>query len=68
MTAIAAGLIGALVILLVMPAIFGVNPYDLVRGKIKKLETNEEVSLPKQVTNVVSPSGGTADVSGSHGP
>jgi S1-C subfamily serine protease len=64
MTAIAAGLIGALVILLVMPAVFGVNPYDLVRGKVKKVETNEEVSLPKQVTNVVSPTGGTADVSG----
>jgi S1-C subfamily serine protease len=52
------------VILLVMPAIFGVNPYDLVRGKVKKLETHEEVSLPKQVTNVVSPTQGTADVSG----
>ena len=39
MTAIAAGLIGALVILLVMPAVFGVNPYDLVRGKVKKVET-----------------------------
>ncbi|HEY5494562.1 MAG TPA: trypsin-like peptidase domain-containing protein [Candidatus Anoxymicrobiaceae bacterium] len=64
LTAIAAGLIGALVILLVMPAIFGVNPYDLVRGKVKKLETLEEVSLPKQVTNVVSPTQGTADVSG----
>ena len=62
-TAVAAGLVAALVILLVMPAIFGVNPYDLIRGKVKKVETNEEISLPKQVTNVVSPSGGTTDVS-----
>jgi len=64
MTAIAAGLIGALVILLVMPAIFGVNPYDLIRGKVRRVEKLEEVSLPKQITNVVSPTQGTADVSG----
>jgi len=62
-TAIIAGLIGALLILLVMPAIFGVNPYDLIRGKVATTEKHEEVSLPKQVTNVVSPTQGALDVS-----
>jgi len=61
--AVIAGVVGAAVILLVMPALFGVNPYDLVRGKVKKTETLEEISLPKQQTNVVSPTQGTADVS-----
>ena len=61
--AVIAGVVGAAVILLVMPALFGVNPYDLVRGKVKKTEALEEISLPKQQTNVVSPTQGTADVS-----
>jgi putative serine protease PepD len=59
--AIIAGVVGALVILMLMPAVFGVNPYNLLRGRVKN-ETHEEVSLPKQVTNVVSPTQGTADV------
>lgn len=62
-TAIVAGLIGALLILLVMPAVFGVNPYDLIRGKVRKAETKEEVSLPRQITKVVSPTQGAMDVS-----
>ncbi len=60
--AIIAGLAGALIILLLLPALFGVNPYDLVRGKVGR-EMHEEVSLPKQITNVVSPTQGTSDVS-----
>jgi putative serine protease PepD len=62
-TAIIAGLVGALLILLVMPAIFGVNPYDLIRGKVATTEKHEEVSLPRKVTNVVSPTQGALDVS-----
>lgn len=54
---IAAGLIGALVVLLVLPVIFGVNPYDLVRGKVKN------AGQVQKVTTVVSPSGGSTDVS-----
>jgi len=47
---IAAAVISALVVLIVVPAIFGQNPYDFYRGK-------------SNVTTVVSPSGGSADVS-----
>ena len=47
--AIIAGLAGALIILLLLPALFGVNPYDLVRGKVGR-EMHEEVSLPKPVS------------------
>lgn len=61
--AIIAGLIGALIILLVMPAIFGVNPYNLIRGKVKTVEPSEEVKVPAQQTNTVSPSSGAVDVS-----
>jgi S1-C subfamily serine protease len=61
-TAIVAGLVGALIILLLLPAVFGVNPLDLVRGKVGR-EMHEEVSLPNQITNVVSPTQGTSDVS-----
>jgi putative serine protease PepD len=60
---IAAGIIGALVVLLVMPAVFGVNPYDLVRGKVKTVTTVSGTNPAKQVTNVVSPTQGAQDVS-----
>jgi putative serine protease PepD len=62
-TAIVAGLIGALIILLVMPAVFGVNPYNLLRGKVKLVEPREEVKVPSQQTNTVSPTSGATDVS-----
>jgi len=55
--------IAALLVLLVMPAIFGVNPYDLVTGKVKKNQTATQVSSAAKVTNVVSTSQGAADVS-----
>jgi S1-C subfamily serine protease len=64
LTAIVAGLVGALVVLLVLPAIFGVNPYDLVRGKVRKTVVDQETNQPKQVTNIVSPTQGATDVSG----
>ncbi|MFH1150831.1 MAG: trypsin-like peptidase domain-containing protein [Actinomycetota bacterium] len=53
---IAAGLIGAFLVLLALPALFGVNPYDLVRGRVRSTGQAERVT-------VVSPSGGSADVS-----
>jgi S1-C subfamily serine protease len=46
---IAAAVISALLVLIIVPAIFGQNPYDFLRGKSK-------------VTTVISPSGGSADV------
>jgi S1-C subfamily serine protease len=57
---IVAGIIGAVIALLVIPAIFGVNPYDLVRGKLKNSGVQ---SQPQKVTTVVSPAGGSTDVS-----
>ena len=59
---IAAGIIGALIVLLIMPAVFGVNPYDLVRGKVKNVN-NVVVTPGKQASNVVSPTQGAQDVS-----
>jgi S1-C subfamily serine protease len=45
-----------------MPLTFGVNPYDLVRGKLGKVEKLEETSVSKQVSNVVSANQGAAGV------
>ncbi|HEY5526909.1 MAG TPA: trypsin-like peptidase domain-containing protein [Candidatus Anoxymicrobiaceae bacterium] len=56
-----AGIIGALLVLLIMPAIFGVNPYDLVRGKVKSSGTQGQVNVAKTTSNV-SPSQGASDV------
>ena len=61
-TALVAGVIGALLVLLVMPAVFGVNPYDLVRGRLKKAVVQEEKSQPGRTVNVVSPTEGTMSV------
>ncbi len=53
--AIVAGLIGALLVLLLMPWAFGVNPYDIMRGKLRKVTVQTEKSDNEPV-NVVSPS------------
>jgi S1-C subfamily serine protease len=45
-----------------MPLAFGVNPYDLVRGKVGKVEKQEATSLTKTVSNVVSATQGTGGV------
>ena len=60
--AVVGAIIGALLVLLVMPAIFGVNPYDLVRGNVKSAVKNEE---KKEVgtLKVISPSQGGLSVS-----
>jgi putative serine protease PepD len=49
-----AGVVGALLVLLVIPLAFGVNPYDLVRGKLGRVDRLEGTTLSKQVSNVVS--------------
>jgi putative serine protease PepD len=54
---IVAALVSAIVVLVALPAIFGVNPYDLVRGKLKSGTSG------KTVTTVVSPAAGSVDVS-----
>jgi S1-C subfamily serine protease len=61
--ALTAGVIGALLVLLVMPAIFGVSPYDLVRGKVKKVETTQQTTVNGNKQGTVSPAQGATDVS-----
>ena len=63
LVSVISAVIAALLVLLVMPAIFGVNPYDLVTGKVKKNQTAAPISSAAKVTNVVSTSQGAADVS-----
>jgi len=53
---IVGGVLSAILVLLVVPAIFGVNPYDFIRGKGTGTQ-------PQKVTTVISPSGGATDVS-----
>jgi S1-C subfamily serine protease len=60
-TAVVAGVISALLVLLAVPAIFGVNPYDLVRGKVKRVVVQEKTQNGKTVT-VISPKEGTMSV------
>ena len=63
LVAIISGVVAALLILLLMPAIFGVNPYDLVRGKVSsQVTTGGKTS--KGSSTVISPTGGASDVSG----
>ena len=58
-----AGVVGALLVLLVMPAVFGVNPIDIITGKVKKTATvtSTTPATVKQVS-VVSPTQGATDV------
>lgn len=49
-----------MIVLLAMPAVFGVNPLDLVRGKLKNVTRIE--STVAKTANVVSPSQGATDV------
>lgn len=57
-----AGILGALLVLLLLPLAFGVNPYDMVRGKLRKVETRQEATPTKQVTKVVSSTQGATDI------
>src|SRR5664280_2960472 len=63
LVSVISAVIAALLVLLVMPAIFGVNPYDLVTGKVKKNQTAAPISSAAKVTNTVSTSQGPADIS-----
>ena len=61
-TAIVAGIIAALLVLLVMPWAFGVNPYDLVRGKLRKAVQQEEKQEQTGTNKVISPGEGAMSV------
>lgn len=60
LTTVAAGIIGALIVLLAMPAVFGVNPLDMLQGKLKS--ATRVASTVAKTTNVVSPTQGATDV------
>jgi S1-C subfamily serine protease len=61
LTAFTAGVVGAVLVLMLMPALFGVNPLDIVRGKLGKVVVKETSGGTKTVT-VSSPSGGAMSV------
>lgn len=61
-TALVAGVIGALLVLLVLPAVFGVNPYDIVRGKLSKAVIQQKKTTSGRTVNVVSSSEGSMSV------
>ncbi len=58
-----AAIIGALLVLLVMPVAFGVNPYDLVRGRLRRTVQQVEQQEKSGSVNVISPSQGGLTVS-----
>lgn len=49
-----AGMVGAVIALLALPAAFGVNPYDLIRGKVREVETSREASPAEDAVQTVS--------------
>jgi len=61
-TALIAGVIGALLVLLVLPAVFGVNPYDIVRGKLSEAVVQKKNTTSGRTVNVVSSSEGSMSV------
>ena len=60
---ISAGVIGALIVLLFMPVMFGVNPLDLVRGRLKNVQTSSQSSAPTRSVSTVGQTQGVNDVS-----
>ena len=60
LVALVAAIIGALIVLVAFPWAFGVNPWDLVRGKVAKKATTQVA--PKGVVKIVSPTQGAVNV------
>ncbi|MBK5092110.1 MAG: trypsin-like peptidase domain-containing protein [Actinobacteria bacterium] len=58
--ALVAAIIGALIVLVAFPLAFGVNPWDLVRGRVKKVGVS--LSTPKETVKIVSPTQGAVNV------
>ena len=57
-----AGMVGAVIVLLALPAAFGVNPYDLIRGKVREVETSRKAGPAEDVVETVSLPGNGLDV------
>jgi len=64
LVALVAAIIGALIVLVAFPWAFGVNPWDLVRGKVKKVSQALVTQKEKETVSVVSPSQGAMNVAG----
>ena len=62
--ALAAGIVGAALVILALPAIFGVNPFDLMRGKATSGEATGGKTTSGSKTVMISPTQGATDVSG----
>jgi S1-C subfamily serine protease len=62
LVALVAGIIGALIVLVAFPAVFGVNPWDLVRGKVKKVSQAPVIQKESETLKVISPNQGSMDV------
>lgn len=62
LTAVVAAITGALMALMALPALFGVNPYDLVRGKVGEVRTTGDTNEVDEVVETVSLADGEADV------
>lgn len=57
-----AGIVGALLVLLLFPWAFGVNPYDIISGRLRKGSSGSEAVETRQTVKVVSPAGGAMTV------
>jgi len=62
LTSVVAAVIGALMVVLLMPAVFGVNPYDLVRGKLKSASVTQSNTKTTKSVQVVSSTSGSLTV------
>jgi S1-C subfamily serine protease len=64
LVALVAAIIGALLVLVAFPWAFGVNPWDLVRGKVKNANQALVVQKEKESVKIVSPTQGAMNVAG----
>lgn len=62
LTAVTAGIIGAIVALLALPVMFGVPPVDLMRGEIETTRNTGQKAGEKEMVEMASLSSGEADV------
>ena len=64
LVALVSAIIGALIVLVAFPWAFGVNPWDLVRGRVKNANQALVVQKEKESVKIVSPTQGAMNVTG----
>ena len=64
LVALVSAIIGALIVLVAFPWAFGVNPWDLVRGRVKNANQALVVQKEKESVKIVSPTQGAMNVAG----